>query len=116
MNSNEQYMRKERTLSDWQEELWKTHVSKGWNNIKRSPLETHALITTEIAEATEAVRSGIEGTIIVNGKPEGEFIELADAIIRILNYFNENNVDADFLLDMKNEYNKTREPLHGKRI
>ena len=105
-----------KTIKDIQDELWETNCSKGWNKLKRSPLEMHALITTEIAEATEAVRLGIPAITIIDGKPEGEAVELADAMIRILNYFTEMGWDAAFLIEMKNNYNKTREPLHGKRL
>lgn len=106
-----------KTIKDIQDELWETNVAKGWHKLKRTPLEMHALITTEIAEATEAVRLGIPAiTISDYGKPEGEAVELADAMIRILNYFTEMGWDAAFLITLKNDYNKTREKLHGKRM
>lgn len=116
VNSNEQYQKKERTLSEWQDELWKTNVSKGWNTINRSPLENHALIVSEVAEATESVRKGEEGIFIKDGKPEGEFTEIGDVIIRCFNYLTQNSQDVETILEMKNNYNKTREQLHGKRI
>ena len=33
-----------KTIRDIQDELWETNVSKGWNKLKRTPLEMHALI------------------------------------------------------------------------
>lgn len=117
MNSNEiGKMEKELSLRDWQEELWKTNTEKGWNELTRSPLENHALIVTEIAEATESVRNGEEGIFIKDGKPEGEFIEIGDVIIRCFNYLTQNGQDVETILELKNNYNKTRERLHGKRM
>lgn len=118
MHSNELNGYKQlKTLSEWQLALWETNVEKGWHTLKRTPLEMHALITTEIAEATEAVRDGIPAVHIGdNNKPEGEAIELTDAVIRIMNYFSEMGWDLDFCLELKNNYNKTRERLHGKRM
>ena len=107
---------KVKTIKDIQDELWETYCANGWNELKLTPLENHALITTEIAEATEAVRLGIAAITIIDGKPEGEAIELADAMIRILNYFTEMGWDAEFLINLKNDYNKTRPKLHGKRM
>lgn len=116
VNSNEQYQKKERTLSEWQKKLWITHLSKGWNKIKISPLENHALIVSEVAEATESVRKGEEGIFIKDGKPEGEFIEIGDVIIRCFNYLTENGQNVEEILELKNNYNKTRKKLHGKKI
>lgn len=116
MNSNEMGKMIELSLRDWQEKLWKTHTTKGWDKINRSPLENHALIVTEIAEATEAVRNGEPGFWINEGKPEGEFVEIADVIIRCINYLTANNQDVETLLDAKDNYNKTRGQLHGKEI
>jgi hypothetical protein len=77
--------------------------SKGWWDKPRSELELDALIHSEIAEATEAVRDANIPPPIHQGrmscgrwimpgmgkwnpsvKPEGEAIELADAAIRAL--------------------------------
>lgn len=107
---------KEISLSEWQKKLWITHWSKGWNKIKRSPLENHALIVSEVAEATEAIRRGDDGIFIKDGKPEGEFIEIGDVIIRCFNYLTENGQNVEEILELKNNYNKTRKKLHGKKI
>jgi len=47
------------------------------------------------------------------GKPEGIPIELADVIIRILDWFGKENIDADMMIRLKMKYNKTRPYRHG---
>lgn len=51
------------------------------------------------------------------GKPEGIDIELADCILRILDYCGHAGIDIDEAIALKHEYNKTRPYKHGgKRI
>jgi NTP pyrophosphatase (non-canonical NTP hydrolase) len=50
-------------------------------------------------------------------KPEGIAVELADCIIRILDYCGRAGIDIDGAIRIKHEYNKTRPNRHGgKRI
>lgn len=46
-------------------------------------------------------------------KPEGIATELADAIIRILDYCGRNEIDIDRIVRTKMAYNKTRPHMHG---
>ncbi len=46
-------------------------------------------------------------------KPEGIVVELADAIIRILDYCGKEGIDIDEAIRIKHEYNKTRPYRHG---
>ena len=46
-------------------------------------------------------------------KPEGVAIELADAIIRILDYCAEAGIDIEEAIAIKHEYNKSRPYRHG---
>ena len=104
---------------------------KGWWEQSRSALEIHMLIVSEIAEATEEVRNqtppiyqphedafdeavepGSQYWCPVS-KPEGEAVELADAIIRILDYAEMKNWDMEKIIRMKVDYNKTRSHRHG---
>lgn len=79
-------------------------LDKGWHDIPRNDLEILALVSSEIAEATECVRDSRNPPPIHQGrlpckkwitpqykwssrlKPQGHAIELADAIIRILDW------------------------------
>jgi NTP pyrophosphatase (non-canonical NTP hydrolase) len=94
--------------------------SKGWYDHDlpgRTPLEVHMLVVSEVAEATEAVRKGeAEYYFTEGGKPEGEAVELADAIIRILDYAEYSGWDMGDIIERKHEYNKTRPYRHGGKL
>ncbi len=49
-------------------------------------------------------------------KPEGIPIELADCIIRILDYCGKENIDIEQAIQIKNEYNKSRPYRHGNKV
>lgn len=55
--------------------------SKGWWDKYRSTDDCVVLMITELAEAVEAYRSNAPYEII-DGKPEGEIVEMADYLIR----------------------------------
>lgn len=87
---------------------------KGWHDIERSALEFHALIHSEISEATESVRNREPPLFFDHlGKPDGEAVELADAIIRIADYFVLNGWDLNHTLKIKADFNETRPYRHG---
>ena len=46
-------------------------------------------------------------------KPEGIPIELADTIIRILDFCGEEGIDIEKAIDIKHKYNETRPYRHG---
>ena len=46
-------------------------------------------------------------------KPEGIAVELADCIIRILDYCGKEDIDVESILKLKHDYNKTRPYKHG---
>lgn len=121
-----------KTIKQWQTEVHQLAKTKGWYDTPRSALEYHMLMVSEIAEASEEVRKGSPAiyfekghvvadvnlednsiTFEANEKPEGEFIELADAVIRIMDYFEYNNVSLELMLERKHNYNKTRSYRHG---
>lgn len=67
-------------------EIHENAVAHGWWVGERDTAEIYALIHSELSEALEEYRSGKEMIYYVDGKPEGIAVELADAVIRILDY------------------------------
>lgn len=93
-----------------------TATKLGFYETPRSPLEFHALIHSEVSEATEAVRIGQEGNCVYStekGKPEGELIELADIILRTSEYAISRGYNLSQAVLLKNAYNQTREYRNG---
>lgn len=90
-------------------------IEKGWWEINkiRSALEIHALIHSEISEATEEVRNGNDYVYYKQGKPEGEPVELVDTVIRIFDYFAFKGWNFEKILIKKMEYNENRKYRHG---
>jgi len=103
-------------LQEFAETVHRTAKEKGWwkqyengDVMPRPPLEVKMLIVSELAEATEEVRNGKpevywmvptgmikwddtgRGANLRSGdklcKPEGEAVELIDAVIRIMDWF-----------------------------
>jgi hypothetical protein len=91
-------------------------VAKGWYSPRKTFTEAIALIHSEISEALEEYRNGnLERGIYYgeNGKPEGVDIELADAVIRIMDLAEDNKIDLGEALLVKHKFNMTREFRHG---
>lgn len=126
-----------KSLNYWVNEVHSLAIEKGWydSGLIKTPLENHMLIVSEIAEASEEVRNrsasvyfntptGIVTTTDLSGgvelrvgdklqKPEGEAVELADAVIRIMDYFGHRGWSLEAVIRSKHEYNKTRPYRHG---
>lgn len=97
------------------------HVAKShgfWNGVVNVP-EKLALVHSEISEALEEYRSGVnlaKITISEKGKPEGFPVELADAIIRILDIAEYYGIDMGAVIEQKSKYNETRTFRHGGKL
>lgn len=102
-----------KSLSDMQKQVHKLAREKGWYDMPRTSLEIHMLIVSEIAEATEEVRNKTKPIYRTGPKYKGELIELADAVIRILDYCEYQGYDLGAAIEMKNEFNRTRSYRHG---
>ncbi len=85
------------------------------------------LAVSEICEAQEELRDGRTLTEIYysvhvdptnNGlkKPEGFPVEIADAIIRLLDICHAVGIDIEAVITEKLEYNKSRPPKHGRQF
>lgn len=97
----------------------KTHqdaVDMGWydDGKTKSDLEALMMVVSELSEAVEEIRKDrpaeYEGP---GGKPEGWAVEIADAVIRLLDYSAYKGVDLERVIINKLEFNKTRGYRHG---
>lgn len=76
------YTRKE--LTAVAKKAYQNAESKGWHEVDRTPYELVMLMNSELGEATEELRQHDPMDIyIIDGKPEGFLIEIADFIIRL---------------------------------
>ena len=122
-------------LNQLAKDIFETAKAKGWYDEPKHAAVKHMLMVTEIAEATEEARKGTppvyfetehgmvtmfdlggEMSMSVGHmlcKPEGELIELADVVIRILDYCGSKDWDLERAIKAKHAYNQTREHKHG---
>ena len=94
-------------------QVYKNAVNHGFWKGEINDGERMALIHAEISEALEALREGNPSSneIIEFTNLEEE---LADAIIRIMDYAFGKDLDIAGAILAKVEYNKSREYMHGK--
>ena len=105
-------------LNELMQECHRIAKEKGFWDEPRNVLEMLCLVHSELSEALEEYRiSGSEGlnsVTMVDEKPEGFGIELADACIRLFDIAEGLNVDLMKAIRMKMAYNERRERKHGK--
>ena len=105
-------------LSAMTDITYKTHVDKGWTqNADPENLlwrgNQFMLMVSELAEGHDAVRKGLMDDKIPTRL--GEEVELADCIIRILNYSRQRGLDVGQALIEKARYNEGRAFMHGDK-
>lgn len=87
--------------------LHQTSKNAGWYNKPREDGTFIALIHSEVSEALEGVRKGLMDDHLPHRSMVE--VEMADAIIRILDYVGFKGLDIGGAIAEKNEYNKTRQ-------
>ena len=104
-----------RSLSALGELVFRGMHAKGFPVYDRRPLEWLQLASMEVSEAAEEARlpTGPSHYIAEGGKPEGEAIEIADAIMILAAYAVSQGFDLDRAIESKLAYNETRPALHG---
>ena len=112
-----------RTITQWQRVIHQYALDKGWyDNDTRTFGDMCALFHSEISEAYDEYRNGHEVTETylnpaLPAKAEGVPTELADCVIRILDYCQRVGIDLQTIMERKHAYNLTRSYRHGgKRV
>ena len=82
-----------------QKEIHENAVAHGWWESERSFGEICALIHSELSEALEEYRKNQPNVYWIAHKPEGIAVELADAVIRILDYMGREGLRFDSLAE-----------------
>lgn len=111
------------------------NASKGFDPTEGGLDRYLLLAISEICEAQEELRDGrdpeeiyhresnipfsAKGDLLYfprNMKPEGFPVEIADAIIRLLDIAAKFEIDIEQVIHLKLEYNRSRPPKHGRQF
>ena len=108
-----------KSLNDFAEEVTEVATDHGWWENPPSIPEIIALCHAELSEALEEYRKGKgAGEIYIDekGAAQGIPIELADVMLRILDFCGHEKIDIEGAILRKHEYNKKRPYKHGGKV
>lgn len=104
-------------IDELAKEAYKNSLAHGWWEEERAFPETIALCHSELSEALEAYRNDMPVFYISGGadnhKPEGMAVEMADCVIRIMDWFGKMGLDPSTVIAAKMKYNASRPYRHG---
>lgn len=106
---------KERDIDVISKRVYELAVEKGWwDGPERSFGDLMSLVHSEVSEAVESKRNDEPAVWYrEDGKPDGWAVELADAVIRIMDLFVREDLSLGDVIDIKHTYNATRPYRHG---
>ena len=99
------------TVRDLQERACRCAEAHGWWDDPPNEATSIALMHSELSEALEAIRKPPETQHVPGLDPVAE--EMADVVIRVLDYCAHHGIDLQDAILRKMEFNELREYKHG---
>ena len=105
------------TLNMIRDGIHQNAIEHGWHDVKREFGTVMMLCVGELSEAMEEHRNHEkpDDLYLKDGKPEGIPVEIADCIIRLLDYCGQEKIDIGEAIMQKHNYNLTRSYRHGNK-
>lgn len=101
-------------LADIQFQAHEINIANGWWEKDRNNGEMIALMHSELSEALEYLRHGNPKSDHIES--DGCSEEMADTVIRIMDFCQGRNINLEAVILMKLAFNKTRGYKHGGKL